>query len=74
MVEFQSLIGRLQTDTRGRIAQGVFVFQSLIGRLQTALPDAVPPHQQGFQSLIGRLQTMKSRNAKKTIVMSFNPS
>ena len=55
--EFQSLIGRLQTDINSAYLSVMREFQSLIGRLQTGRTEALRGDVNEFQSLIGRLQT-----------------
>ena len=55
---FQSLIGRLQTQTLLTDGELEHAFQSLIGRLQTHHHESqLLSSDPGFQSLIGRLQT-----------------
>ena len=54
---FQSLIGRLKTESRTTIAAAHSKFQSLIGRLKTSVAYITIGFAIRFQSLIGRLKT-----------------
>ena len=58
ILTFQSLIGRLGTNSRARSPESRTPFQSLIGRLGTVAEAVAVPLAQVFQSLIGRLGTM----------------
>ena len=55
--EFQSLIGRLKTESWDGRRRRKKRFQSLIGRLKTVTPDQISLIERLFQSLIGRLKT-----------------
>ena len=68
-VEFQFLIGRLQTGTLPVKINPTIVFQFLIGRLQTVASGIFPPAQAGFQFLIGRLQTKKPLHGTGLILL-----
>ena len=73
-VEFQSLIGRLQTIRRPSIRVRRARFQSLVGRLQTLSGGVVVPLEGlMFQFLVGRLQTA-AIFAAPTALSGFNSS
>ena len=72
--QFQSLIGRLQTDARIKALKVESEFQSLIGRLQTLLEWEDREGFKQFQSLIGRLQTNIMNGGEADGTQGFNSS
>ncbi len=72
-VVFQSLIGRLVTQSPASRLTSLLPFQSLIGRLVTFPEPPIPfKSRSAFQSLIGRLVTRVSMTMRYTDCC-FNP-
>jgi len=61
LLEFQFLIGRLDTDVHGLLSGGFIMFHFLIGRLDTIASRSLYRAIHPFQFLIGRLDTLGSQ-------------